>query len=208
MNFNELVFVDLETSGLDPEQHDIIQIAAIDVMSGDQFNALLNFKVCNASEEALKVNHYDPERWDREAIPQRKGYVEFMKFLADHAKQTRKNYRTGEEYNIAVLAGHNLEAFDMRFLKAWEVIMKQRGSSRLPMDYACYDTLQLARWMLPNKIERYTLDSLVSYFGIELERKSHDAFNDVQANIQVAARLINLLPGKNPQWVSHILAPF
>ena len=203
MNFNELVFVDLETSGLDPEQHDIIQIAAIDVMSGDQFNALLNFKVCNASEEALKVNHYDPERWAEEAVSQRRAYVEFHEFLLKHAKQQRRNRKTGDLYNVAVLAGHNLEKFDMRFLQNWEARMKGLIVGRLPMDYACYDTLQLARWLLPGR-EGYRLDDLVQYFEIKMDRKNHDAMNDVEANILVAAKLIKKLPSLNPKWVDAI----
>lgn len=208
MNFEELVFVDLETSGLDPEQHDIIQLSAKDVMSGDTLDLLLNFKLSNASKEALRINNYDEERWAEKAVSQRRGYIEFHSFLSKHAKQQRRNRKTGELYNIAVLAGHNLEKFDMRFLQNWEARMKSLIAGRLPMDYACYDTLQLARWLLPDKLEGYRLDDLISYFNIDMKRKSHDAQNDVEANIQVAAKLIDMLPCQNPFWVSEVLAPF
>lgn len=207
MNFDELVFVDLETSGLNPEEHDIIQISAKDVVSGDTFNLLLNFKLSNASKEALKINNYDEERWAEEAVSQRRAYVEFHDFLFKHAKQQRRNRKTGDFYNVAVLAGHNLEKFDIRFLQNWEARMKGLIVGRLPMDYACYDTLQLARWLLPGR-EGYKLDDLVQHFEIKMDRKSHDAMNDVEANIQVAARLIDMLPSSNPQWVSEVLAPF
>ena len=208
MNYDNVIFVDLETSGLSPEDHDIIQIAAKDILTGDRFNQLMNFKLSNASPEALRINNYDEEKWAEEAVSQRKGYIDFREFLANHTGQERVNSKTGEKYAVAVLIGHNIDGFDMRFLKNWEARMKGLIGGRLPMDYACYDTLQLSRWLLPNKVTSYSLDSLVKYFGIDIERKSHDAMNDVEANIQVAARLIDLLPGKNPQWVSEILAPF
>ena len=81
--------------------------------------------------------------------------------------------------------------------------MKGLIVGRLPMDYACYDTLQLARWLLPGR-EGYRLDDLVQHFEIEMERKSHDAMNDVEANILVAAKLIKKLPSLNPKWVDAI----
>ncbi|NCC46919.1 MAG: hypothetical protein EOM16_07785, partial [Bacteroidia bacterium] len=58
MNYDEVIFFDLETSGLEPDQHSIIQIAAIDAVSGDEFTRKVKFRKKLASPEALAVNHY------------------------------------------------------------------------------------------------------------------------------------------------------
>lgn len=68
--------VDLETTGLEFWKHDIVQIAAlfgeITETRGtiyDEMNTLVIPNRIDLSEpEALEVNHYDPERWRKEAV--------------------------------------------------------------------------------------------------------------------------------------------
>lgn len=199
MNYNELIFFDLETSGLIPEEHDIIQIAAIDAVTGDEFERYVRFKVGNASKAALEVNGYSEEVWDEKAVSQREAFEAFREFVQAHAKQTRISRRTGNEYKVAVMAGHNIDKFDMQFLKMWE----QRLDGYLNIDYACYDTLQLARWLLPNIDTGYRLEELANYFKIA-HGKSHNALEDVRMNIQVAAKLVTLLTWESPRWAKLV----
>lgn len=194
MNYDSVLFFDIETSGLIPEEHDIIQIAAVDPITGDEFEQLLRFKTGNASKEALKINGYNEELWDERAVTQRKGFQLFRKFIEDHATQTRISRKTGKEYKVAVMAGHNIDKFDMQFLRMWE----QRQNGYLPIDYACYDTLQLARWVMPD-LKGYRLEDLARHFDV-FDGKCHNALHDVKMNIKIAAHLIQLLNNPVPDW--------
>ena len=196
MNYDEIIFFDLETSGLEPDQHSIIQIAAIDAVSGDEFCRKVKFRKKLASPEALAVNHYTDEAWG-DAVCQIEAYNDFIEFTKNHAKQFRISKRTGKPYPVAVMAGHNIDKFDMAFLKAWNA----RFEGWMPIDYACYDTLQLARWVLPDFGGGYDLETLAKYFGV-YSGTSHDALEDVRNNIKVAAGLLRRLEVENlPSWV-------
>ena len=59
MHLHDVIFFDLETSGLDPKRHEIIQIAMIHAPTGDSLELKMWFDETKASEEALRVNHYD-----------------------------------------------------------------------------------------------------------------------------------------------------
>lgn len=197
MNYEQLIFFDLETSGLIPSEHDIIQIAAVDAVSGDTFERLVRFKLSNASQKALEINHYNPDLWAEKAVSQRTAFLDFKLFVQEHAKQKRISKKTGEEYCVAVMAGHNIDKFDMEFLKDWE----KRFGDRLTIDYACYDTLQLARWLLPDKEKGYNLQDLADFFHLNTDNL-HNAIDDVYLNMKIAGKLIELLqPEKMPCWI-------
>lgn len=194
MDYSELIFFDLETSGLDPSQHEIIEIAAIDAVSGDSLNLRVQFNKAFASPEALEKNHYDDDSWAFSAVSQEQAYKEFQKFVTDHAKQARISQRTQRPYMVAVMAGHNIDKFDMQFIDFW----RQRFGGWLPCDYSCYDTLQLARWAVPG-LDRYTLESLAAKFDCATGT-AHEALSDVRTNIAVAAYLLRQTGLLLPEW--------
>ena len=107
------VFVDLETGGTEVSHPDI-QIAAIAMRNWaelDSFEAKIIFDEREADSEALEINHYDPEVWEREAIPEQEVIGRFGNFLRKHAVIKKVSKRNGKPYRVARLAGHNAWRF-------------------------------------------------------------------------------------------------
>lgn len=181
-----LVFFDLETGGLDPAKHPIIQIAAIAVDEKLQelaeFEAKILFKVENADPQALAINSYNAQEWAAKArLP---GDVcddlsSFFKRFAD-VKMTSK---AGKPYQVAQLIGHNAASFDGPFLQQWYRKLDQF----MPAAFSVLCTYQKAmhffhdRYQQPRP-ENFKLESLCKYFNVPLAN-AHDALADVRATL-------------------------
>lgn len=185
------VFFDLETSGLNPQKHEIIQIAAValndDFKEIDRFGPLrLKFNIDAASPEALKINHYDAALWE-DAISQKQLVGDFSNFLKKHST-VKMISRAGNPYFVAQLAGHNIARFDIPFLLETFVC----AGRFCPIRMIGLDTLQLAAWRFfksDRMPENLRLDTLAEYFGVAFQGEAHDAMADVLANIEIAKLL-------------------
>lgn len=184
-----LVFFDLETGGLDPSRHPIIQIAACAVdeqlLALEWFEAKIAFDMNAADPEALLKNSYDREVWERHAQPEQFVCCQFAQFLKRHADVEMISQRTGRPYFVAQLIGHNADKFDFPFLQAWY----KRLDKFLPAAFSVMCTYQRALHHFHEhpqlrRPENLKLESLAPYFGIELT-KAHDALADVTANVRV-----------------------
>lgn len=209
MKDDRLVFFDLETGGLDPMRHPIIQIAlvAVDRASWRAVEAVemkVAFDREAADSDALWVNGWDPEEWIREALSPAVAVAEASNFFGRHATMEKISKR-GRPYSVARLAAHNAP-FDCSFLVQWF------KAANLFCPAACYeplDTLSLARWasfVAPTKPRDHKLESLCEWLGIDVaaivaarrrERVAagepdspdlglHDALVDVRATVEVA----------------------
>ena len=131
----KLVFFDLETTGtqvpvfIPPEfmkkngfgysgfwyGHTISQIGALAYDNGkivDEFEVKIKFKVDEADPEALEINSYDPEVWEREAISPYAAEQKLSKFLRKHADFTQLS-KKGNLYSTAILIGHNVNIYQL-----------------------------------------------------------------------------------------------
>lgn len=191
-----IVFYDIETSGLDSNIQDIIQIAAIAFsIEGGEWNELEEFEVKlrfdqnKASKEALDGNCYNEEIWEKEAIPRSSGLRMFSSFLNKYKDVKRVGKKSGKEFLCCRTAGHNIKMFDDHFVRA----MFNKFDLFCPMDYLeVYDTLQLVLWDsigYQNKPENYQLGTLCDVFDITLET-AHDALSDIRANSMLAQKII------------------
>lgn len=169
----DLVFVDVETTGLDPERHELIEVAAVRVHPHtlepiDHASARVRpGRLADADPRALEVNGYTDEAW-RDAVTLQAALRQVAPLL-----------------DGAVVAGHNV-GFDWAFLS--------RGFARagLPLpavDYHRVDTASLA-WPLlaAAEIDSLSLDAVCAALG--LSRPSpHRALADALASLEVARRL-------------------
>lgn len=199
MNLDKLIFVDLETSGFDPEQYEIIQVSAVDCFTGKKFNQYVKFDVKTASRSALETNHYweNEKLWEEKGLTQKEAFHKFQDWLSERMYQVRKR-KDGTSFNTCTVAGHNLSGFDINFIREWENMC----FGKLDIDYACYDTLYLARWVLPD-LESHRLESLCEYYGIET-KGLHNSMKDVLCNIKVAYKMLESI-GITPKWCKNLL---
>jgi DNA polymerase-3 subunit epsilon len=194
-----LVFFDLETGGLDPAKHPIIQIAAIAVDEALEelavFEAKIDFDMATADQEALLKNNYSREVWDRESRPAADVCDDLSNFLRRYS-DVQMTSKAGKPYKVAQLIGHNADSFDGPFLQNWY----KRLNQFMPAAFRVLCTYQRAmhhfheREDLPQP-ENFKVGSLAAYFGVPLEN-AHDALADCRATIGIyrALRAANLTP--------------
>lgn len=134
-----LAFVDTETTGLDPRQHDVWEVAVIlreDGFEDDEYLWQVRPNLETADSKALEIGRFQerfivPDDWDAvllspETPPFKLRLPEFLFDLQD-------------VLNDAVIVGSN-PAFDDRFLTA----LLQRNSRKIPWHYRTVDVVTLA----------------------------------------------------------------
>ncbi len=173
-------FVDTETTGLDPDVHEIIEIAIID----EHGNEILHTKVKpqhieTAHPVALRVNGYNEEDW--------------------------KNAPTWEEIAPAVsealqgalIFGQNIR-FDYEFITRH---MKKVDSKLLKgLGYHTIDTITLAWEHLgPCGVKSVSLDRICTFLGISNEG-AHTALVDARRCLEVYHLLLRASPLQRLWW--------
>jgi len=158
----DYVVFDLETTGISCAQDEVVEISAVKVKSGqvvDEFSTLVNPGRL-IPWQATQVNGITDEMVSSSPDFQ-EALAAFLDFVGD-----------------AVLVGHNIHSFDMKFLyrdarRFWNMVPDN--------DYV--DTLSLARICLP-QLHHHRLVDLAEHYGISPEG-AHRALNDCRMNQQV-----------------------
>jgi len=173
--------------------HPVIQLAAIaigpDGRELEVFARRIAFDEARADPQALKLNHYDRDLWQREAVPEPVVVTDFAAFLKRHSSVGLVSKRTGNPYKVARIAGHNT-AFDIDRVKA----MFDRYRAFLAVDFrTALDTRYGAIWFFEMHPELeppkdYKLTTLCEHFGIATEG-AHDALFDVRLSIALAREI-------------------
>jgi len=182
MKKHTLAFIDLETTGLDPERQEIIEIACLTVKqdwSGpvplftllNEFDVKVKPKHIETAEpEALRINHYTETDW-LFAVDLEQALRELIERTAD-----------------AIMVGQNV-GFDWSFLQH---AFKEMGVQNR-MHYHRLDLIPMAfvRCCHDPKLERYNLGELARYFGVE-NTHAHSAMSDIRTTFEIYKKLIAL----------------
>lgn len=163
----EFVVFDLETSGLDSQRDEILEIAGIKMKGPEEvarFEVLIQptraippevEKINGLNEIFLLVNG----RKSKEAVG------DFLTFIGN-----------------AIVVGHNIKDFDWLFIQAHA----NRHQLTKPTNNLI-DTLLLSRKLLA--LPKYNLTEVARHFGYE-NRNAHRAMPDVEVNVQVFIKLM------------------
>ncbi len=162
------VVFDLETTGLSPNVHKIIEIGAVKVSDGkivDRFSQFVNplVPLPFAIEELTKIRDDmlvgEPEI--AQVLP------EFMEFCKG-----------------CVMVAHNAE-FDMGFI--------QKNCEDLGLDcaFTVVDTVSMARYLLPG-LNRFKLDTVAKELHISL-KNHHRAVEDAECTAEIFLKFIQML---------------
>lgn len=177
-----LLFVDIETTGLDPTRHEIIEIGAILAVPQPTLlgPATLTFakewerkiipeRIESGDPRALEVSGYHRRDWS-EAVPLQKA-MEELTALAQNA----------------VIVAQNV-TFD------WSFLIVAAGATRVPLDRAVfYHKVDLPSYVMgkyAGKLDgpqKYTLRELCAYYGVKND-DAHTALSDARATAEIYKR--------------------
>lgn len=161
------VVIDIETTGLNSELHDIIEIGAVRVVDGvatDQFHSLVAAEAKRTVPEDIQSLTGITNDMLRDAPPISDVLPRLLQFIGDD-----------------ILVAHNL-AFDASFLQQK---CEDIGYTLLRADGIC--TLSLARILLPT-LTSHSLESVAQHYGIEAE-STHRGLADALTCVQAFAKL-------------------
>jgi len=167
------VIVDIETTGLNPEADEIIEIGAIKVEGGelkDIFNKLIKPEK-KITEDITGLTGITQDMLESE-LPIKPVIAQFANFIGNSA-----------------LVAHNSE-FDISFLKS---SFKKHLNLELNNFTTC--TLLISRDILPN-LDNHKLHTVARYFGIEVSNR-HRAIGDAELTYQVWLKFIEKLKERN-----------
>ncbi len=159
---SDYVLFDLETTGVSWQNDEVVEISALKVQDGevvDEFSTLVNpgMPIPFAASSVNGITDdmvADSPEFD-EVLGQ------FLEFAGD-----------------AVLVGHNIQCFDMKFIQK---SAQRYYGQMIGNDYI--DTLQLARLYLP-QLTHFALTDLARHYGIST-RGAHRALNDCRMNQKI-----------------------
>ena len=181
---SKVLWLDTETSGLDPKVNGIIEIAGILYINDQQRTTIdlqLNPKTykrkIKIEKEALKINGYTKKKLKK--LPNSVDQFDiFISFLDDLVNKFDKNDKI-------IIAGYN-SRFDTDFLREW---FKDNNNDFYGSYFYNYDNDVFAfvkKLWAQEKIvglQNLKLPTLANYFNIPLE--AHIAMEDIRATIEL-----------------------
>lgn len=177
MNRRDLLFVDIETSGLDPHAHEIIELAAVRVTHDFALELGSVDRKCRmqhpekAEAKALEINRYSAEEW-KNADSILLALLDLDELIGD-----------GE----CLIVGHNVH-FDWDFTKE----AHRREKLAIPRTKYLIDTAVLAFPLcVRGIIDRISLEVVCKAYGIE-NAGSHRAMTDVRRTMLAYQKLLGM----------------
>ena len=176
LNFKtrNIAITDLETTGLDPLKHEIIEIGLVLIKQPRlEIIETINIKVKpqnieTASPEALQLNGYKAKEWENA--------MELKNALTIYLEKTKD----------AIFCAHNTN-FDLPFIK--QACIKMNLTST--MDYHCIDIPTLV-WLKyrTSGLEKINLGKVAEFIGLESEPAIHRAINGAMLAYKVLKKII------------------
>lgn len=191
----KVMFFDVETTGLDPVKHDIIELAYIVEVDGfvKERNCLYiqPFSYENIDPEALKISGHTVEQLHSFMDP-REAYRAFVEVLGHYIDKFDRADKFFPSHSLWEAGGFNVR-FDLEFLNQFFV----KNGDKYFGSYFNWRTLDprpiLAFLNYLGKIDlpKYSLEEACKYFGIE--PGGHDASKDIEATRLLIRKLAEMV---------------
>lgn len=180
--------IDIETTGLDPNYDEIIEISALKIRDNkivDKYTNLVKPRqsfYANDDETDFCIEYGKKIKYIDEFITNLTGITNKMLGEALDISEILPSFN--EFIDNDILIGHNVN-FDINFLydKNMEYLQK-------PLTNNFIDTLRIARKILP-ELKHHRLDDLTKYFNKEM-RSEHRALNDCTLTNNIYNELVAL----------------
>lgn len=164
------VIVDIETTGLSPDTHEITEIGALKVQGSeikDVFSRLIKPKL-PIPAEITRLTGIDDEMV-KDAPDESEVLLQFLEFIGPDT----------------VLVAHNVD-FDLGFIKKHLAFVTEKEIRNLAV---C--TVKLSKFLLP-ALANHKLHTVAGHFHFEIANR-HRAMGDVELTFQVWSKFIQLL---------------
>jgi DNA polymerase III alpha subunit (gram-positive type) len=181
MKIHNLAFIDTETTGTDPNMHEIIELAVVIARQVPREGRGPKLEIIEECEWKIKMQH--PEKADEQAL-RVNGYNEVDWMFAVDRKKAMEEF--AKKTQSCTFVSHNL-TFDHAFIsKAFD---ETGVDSR--MHYAKIDTISLAFARLYDAptADKFSLRALCELLKVE-NSKAHTAFADTKALVEVYKKLM------------------
>ncbi|MFA5736809.1 MAG: 3'-5' exonuclease [Candidatus Paceibacterota bacterium] len=177
----KIAVIDLETTGLNLEKHEVLEIGGViaeHTFTNDGthiFREIEEFEykvkpqhLETADPEALRINHYNESEW----------------LFAGELKQILKDL--AQKVEGSIMLAHNV-SFDWGFLG----LAAQRENVDLKLDYHKLDLLSLAFAKLYHKdwTPKFSLWALAEHFNLR-NKKAHSALADARVTYEIYQKLM------------------
>jgi len=188
----KLLFLDLETTGLDPKKNSVVQLSGVIEIDGkvvDSFNLdCAPFAEDHINDKALKVTGKTKEQILDYPQP-RTVFKSFVKILNRHVDKFDKQDKF-------YMVGQNIK-FDYDFLNEW---FKKNGNDHMYglIFFHLIDLIALATaFKLAGKInpKDMKLKTIADEFDIVF--KQHDAMDDIRATWAIFHKCIDMIKGSS-----------
>jgi DNA polymerase III epsilon subunit-like protein len=205
LNGNKMCAVDIETTGLRPSFHDIIQIAIVPLNNNfgmDQnitpfYTTLKPVRLENISEKAMQINGLKIADLLRDALDPEEAAAIFERWYSEKIE--------GNGYKKIVPLGYNYAAFDLPFIKEWLGYYSDEPEKSLYDDFFfwqirdvamaplfCNDIAYMKQITYP--FPKHGLKNVCFRMGYRIEGH-HDALADALAAAELYKRLIDIKLG-------------
>jgi DNA polymerase III epsilon subunit-like protein len=181
MKIHNLAFIDTETTGTDPNRHEIIELAVIIAKQIDRPGRGPKLEIVEECEWKIKPKHIELAEEDALRV---NGYneVDWM-FAVDREKAMQEFAKKTES---CIFVSHNL-TFDYAFvMKAFEETYVDNR-----MHYGKLDTISMAFARLYDapQADKFSLRALCTLLKVE-NAKAHTALADTRALVEVYRKMM------------------
>jgi DNA polymerase III epsilon subunit-like protein len=182
---SNLIVLDVETGGLDPTYHEIIQIAALIVDP-------ITLEIQDRFESMMKPT--SPERLDPQALAVNKKSPIDLEVAPEAWDVYNRFVKWATPYGRLLPVAHNSK-FDLGFIDSWQKRVEKR---ELNFDYHSIDTVTLAYFyfrIIKPTDTKVSLTALTKLLGIP--HRAHDAAGDTIACLEVLRHITNHVKDKS-----------
>lgn len=166
---NEIIVFDTETTGLDTDRDDIIQIAAVKISNGniiETFEVYINTEIDVTPSEL--IHNISKKQLDEQGVTHAKGLTDFIEFIGENS----------------ILIAHNI-GFDYSILNA--NLQRFCGKSATSYITQMFDSITISKLLFPN-FPSYKLKDLIDFLKLD-GVNSHNAMDDVKATAGLIKKL-------------------
>lgn len=182
------VVIDIETGGLDPTVHSILEIAVVKLrLEGETLQpaqghdwSVVPHPATRMEEASLKITGIDPDDPERKAISEQRALQELFRLVHQEMRE--------QDCQCAILTGHNAH-FDLGFI---EHGIKRNNVKDNPFHpFSVFDTVALGGLAFGHTV----LGELCARAGIAYDAdQAHSALYDARITAELFCHIVNRFP--------------